>query len=122
MLYASANCGFFDTVECLNAPARCIPNFKPMGGSIIAPENVSATANGYVRELHLAGSAPQEGRGCSPSSRSAVAYTAVPIESGSSGRHTFCIDSESLTVCINNSGEVPAVENGICKLTCDQTY
>ena len=39
---------------------------------------LDAEMHGYVRQLHLAGQAPPEGRGCSPSGRSEFAYIGFP--------------------------------------------
>ncbi|MCI0417679.1 MAG: hypothetical protein L0312_00415, partial [Acidobacteria bacterium] len=99
---------------------------------ILPPESLAAEGHGFVRELHLGGTAPPKGRNCllrpgreqpfSRSSRADFAYLAFPIEPGKSGKRSFCIDTSTLSVCANNAGEKPSAENGKCKLKCDETY
>ena len=120
-VYATYNCGFYDTLECLGNPQGCLPQFED--DPIVSTENLDAEMHGYVRQLHLAGQAPPEGRGCSPSGRSEFAYIGFPVEVGRTGQRSFCIDTESLEVCANDSGNPPPlVEDGVCQQPCDSVY
>jgi hypothetical protein len=112
--YRSANGGFYDTLDCLGAPTRCIPSYH--GPAFIDPTLLQAN-HGYDRRFH-AGPAPtpRPGKGFSPSSLQSFAYVAVPI-SGSTGTRAFCGDSSS-RICYTPGGSAPPVVDGQCASSC----
>ena len=117
MTYASENGGHFDSLECLAAPASCLPGYQGpvmIDASLLAPDK-----SGYRRSLHL-GSPASEGHR-SPSSVTSFAYVAVPIEPGRTGIRGFCGD-ETGRICVTSDGRVPVVTDGRCGEPCTPLY
>jgi hypothetical protein len=117
--YSKVNGDHYDTLECLAAPARCIPGYDPAKPAFLAADLASARVKlGYVRTFH-AGPAPEAGRGkgVSPTSMTAYAYVATPESPGSSGRLAFCGDVSG-RVCATADGSTPAVVDGLCAASC----
>jgi hypothetical protein len=117
MAYRSANGGFYDTLDCLGSPARCIPNYQ--GPSFIDSALASLSAkSGYERSFH-AGPVPRPGQvhGASPSSMQSYAYVAVPLARGHTGRYGFCGDSSG-RICFTRDGSAPPVVDGQCSSPC----
>lgn len=116
--YQSANAGFYDTLDCLNAPAGCIPGYA--GPTFLDVMLASgAPKSGYRRTFHSGPPASgEEGASSrSPSSILSFAYTAVPIQANQTGVRGFCGDSSG-RVCFTLDGSEPAVVNGECSQTC----
>lgn len=121
MTYASANNGFYDSLECLNAPARCIPGYPDSGPLFLDAELAAAGARrGYERTFHPGPPAAEEvvamGK-ISPSSLTAFAYVAMPQKPGQTGVRAFCGDSTG-RICFTSDGSPPPIEDGLCAMTC----
>lgn len=115
--YQTMNAGYYDTLECLGAPANCIPNYN--GPTFLDPMLASgADKTGYRRTFHAGASASgEEGADLrSPSSIRSFAYTAVPL-SKQTGVRSFCGDSSG-QVCYKVDGSEPDVVNGTCGEDC----
>jgi hypothetical protein len=110
--YAEANHGYFDSVDCLRAPARCIPGYAPERPELLGSAFAQTTRHGYAFRLHL-GPAPADldRAVASPSSVTTYAYVAIP-EPGQ-GPRAFCGDSTGALFSWAD-GKVPAVEGGVC--------
>lgn len=110
--YASQNGGYYDTLECMGAPAGCIPDYG--GPTFLDPLLASGNdKGGYRRTLHLGPPADPSSASqpISPSSVRAFAYVAVPIQAGQTGVRSFCGDHNGI-VCAS-MGE-PEVVDGEC--------
>jgi type II secretory pathway pseudopilin PulG len=119
--YASANGGFYDSLECLAAPGRCIPDYPAAGPVFLDSALASAsTKSGYQRTFHPGPPAEPEilelGR-VSRSSLKAWAYVAVPVNVGQTGVRAFCGDSTG-RICFSTDGTPPPVEDGLCAAGC----
>jgi type II secretory pathway pseudopilin PulG len=116
--YQSANGGYYDTLECLAAPAGCIPNYT---GPVFVDTTLASSAvkGGYKRTFHPGAPAPAspDSGSRSPSSLSAFAYTAVPAEPNRTGVRGFCGDSSG-RICQTMDGSEPQVVNGECAPDC----
>jgi len=110
--YAKANADLYDTLDCLAAPARCIPGYDAAAPIFATPDLTAPERWGYRRTFH-AGPAPKGGppKGASPSSMTSFAVTAVPV--GSSGRRAFCVDGSG-RICTFALDAPPPVANGEC--------
>jgi type IV pilus assembly protein PilA len=115
-VYASANNGHYDSLECLAAPANCLPGYQ---GPTILPAGLTAAEKaGYRRTLHLGAPATDSTREMSPSSVQSYAYVAVPIQPNQTGVRAFCGD-ETGVICFTNDGSTPAVADGHCAQPCN---
>lgn len=110
--YQSANGGYYDTLECLGAPARCIPGYTGpvMLQGPLATDNGLKT--GYRHTLHPGAPAPR-GSSISPSSLTAYAVVAVPISQGQTGVRAFCSDSTGV-MRYWPLGAIPEITDGQC--------
>lgn len=120
MTYASANAGFYDTLDCLATPASCIPNYPSDAPSFIGPELTPSVKGGYTRTFHPGPPAdvePSQRSRLSPSSVNSFAYVAVPIGQGTTGVRAFCGDSTG-RICYTSDGSAPEVTGGKCAETC----
>ena len=115
MAYASANNGYYDTLECLGAPAGCLPDYS--GPVFLDTALVSAgiiPKTGYRRTLHLGPPPDSDGLPArSPSSARSFAYVAVPITPGKTGVRAFCGDDTGI-VRYWTAGEPDEIEDGRC--------
>ena len=119
-MYSAANGGYYDDrLECLGAPARCIPGYPPAAPTFIDAELTQAVRMGYRRVLHAGVPAdPKDlatGR-ISPSSSRTFAYVATPVDE--TGIDSFCGDSDG-RICVYRAGRAPQVEDGLCARRCD---
>ena len=115
--YQDANAGYFDTIECLGTPGRCIPGFT---GSAFLPDGLAhgeVVTNGYRRRFHPGPTAQPTPPKASPTSLMAFAYTASPAVRGKTGVRAFCGDSTG-RICYVMTGEEPEVEAGVCAASC----
>jgi len=113
--YSSANRGYYDTLECLGAPERCIPAYS--GPAFLGPDLASGRdKSGYRRSFHPGASAGGE-RGASPSSVQSFAYVAVPLATAQTGLRGFCGDSSGL-ICVTGDGSPPPLADGACAPGC----
>ena len=113
--YASANNQAFDSLACLGTPRSCIPNYDGPPNFLDSPLTSGQPKSGYVRTLHL-GPAPAEiTPGMSPTSVTAFAYVAVPINRGQTGVRGFCGDSSGM-ICYTVDGSDPDVVDGACQV------
>jgi type IV pilus assembly protein PilA len=112
--YQAENGGYFDRLECLAAPATCIPGHH--GASLIADRLLSTGEDqGYRRVFHPGPRAEPVPPKASPTSLMAFAYVATPISPGKSGVRTFCGDGTGV-ICHATGPVVP--ELGVCPADC----
>ena len=115
--YSTANGGFYDTPECLGAPAGCIPGYA--GPTFLDTSLAASTTRyGYNRTFHPGPEAQDRKATMSSSSLQTFAYVAVPITPGQTGIRAFCGDSSG-QVCYTNDGSAPAVTQGQCAASCN---
>lgn len=119
--YASANGGFYDTLECLAAPRSCIPGYAAGGPSFIDESLASlGSRHGYAGRFHP-GPRPSaqeiEKAGASPTSVRAFAYVLVPEKPGETGVRSFCVDSQGV-LCSRLDGTMPPISDGRCPAGC----
>jgi type IV pilus assembly protein PilA len=113
--YASQNGGYYDKLECLANPQKCVPGvasgFPMIDGALASPVQRS----GYTRELFLG---PPPGGGdrsqISPSSATRFAYVAVPALPGRSGIVSFCIDDTGVLRADSKGERMPSIIDGRC--------
>lgn len=112
--YRSINGGHYDTLECLARPSGCVPGHS--GPALLDPELAKAGArNGY----HLAfypgprPEAPAAATAVSPSSVTAFAYVAIPVQPGKTGHRSFCVDAGG-HIRVQPDGTAPGIVAGAC--------
>ena len=115
--YAYANGGYFDSnMQCLVAPARCIPGYAGDGETFLAADAAFLSPiHGYVRTLHTSpalDTAIVERARVSPTSVEGVAYTAVPAMTEARGLRALCVDLD--LACYASDGILPPVTDGRC--------
>jgi type II secretory pathway pseudopilin PulG len=111
--YQSANNGLYDTLECLNKPQSCIPNYPANAPTFIDATLASgATKSGYRRTFHP-GAPATHTEGASPSSLTAYAYVTEPLTPGQTGVRSFCGDWSGV-ICVHNDGAPFNVVGGAC--------
>jgi type IV pilus assembly protein PilA len=121
--YASANGGFYDTLECLGNPYEsCVPNYPTTAPKFLGPEIAGASVkSGYVRTFHP-GSQPQltaqQAAAVSPTSMESYAYVAVPEQPQASGVRAFCGDQTG-RICVFSDGKAPVITQGNCPVDCE---
>ena len=113
--YAAQNCAFFDRLDCLAEPWRCLPSVREDGPIFLDPQVASLTErHGYRRRFYPGARPSVDPRaGCSPTSMLSYAYTAVPALPGRSGRRAFCADSTG-ALC-----QAPAGKPGVIDARCE---
>jgi len=112
--YAAANGGYYDSLDCLAQPQKCIPGNAATIPFVDASLASGLTKRGYDRKLFLGPAAPRGGRTpISPSSVTAYAYVAVPAQSGRTGTRAFCADATGL-VRSDSTGTMPVISDGTC--------
>ena len=110
--YQSISGGYYGSLECLAAPAGCVPGYS--GPELLDRELAAAVdKGGYRRTFHPGPAAP----GSSPSSLTAYAYVAVPITPSQTGVRSFCGDASG-RVCYEADGSEPEVVDGSCPADC----
>jgi type II secretory pathway pseudopilin PulG len=121
--YSSANAGYYDTLECLAAPTRCIPNYPASGPTFIDSQLTQALKGGYRRSFHPGPSADPAGRGTSysPSSLGSFAYVAEPATPNQTGIRAFCGDERGM-VCQTMDGAMPPIVDGHCPSDCQPLF
>lgn len=114
--YATANVGFYDTLDCLVAPDGCIPGYS--GPTFLdASLATGAPRHGYTATFHPGPAAENRPATVSPSSLQSFAYVLVPVTPGQTGVRGFCGDSSG-QVCYTSDGSAPAVTLGVCAPSC----
>jgi hypothetical protein len=111
--YQAANKGFYDTLECLCHPSRCIPAYE--GPAFLDGRFESATRQGYLHEFHagiVSDPAEVAKDGASPSSLETFAYVSLPTPR-TSKRPGVCGDSTGV-ICTTRTGGRPRLEHGQC--------
>lgn len=119
--YQSAN-GWYDTLECLASPQRCIPNCASAAPTFLDATLAMATVkSGYRRTFHPGPPPPPEKllSASSPSSLASYAYVAVPDQRNRTGVRAFCGDASG-RICFTSDGSTPGVENGACAESCPE--
>lgn len=118
--YAGANGGFYDTLDCLAEPSRCIPGYPVTAPTFLDPHLASLAAkSGYRRSFHAGPPAPPDDVRRLKASRSSLtsfAYVAVPSvpprgSGGSAG-------TRSGRMCFTADGATPPVKDGLCGEPC----
>lgn len=119
-MYAAANGGLFDTVQCLAAPRDCIPGYPVESSSFLegylVREERTYNFGGYERTFFAglpAELTDSQRAVVSPSSLTSFAYVAVPINPGLTGVRSFCGDSTG-RICFAEDGSVPRISDGLC--------
>ena len=115
--YSNANDGHYDTLECLAAPALCIPKYDPAKPAFLdALRAWTGLRNGYTLTFYP-GPPPKGPRpaGTSPSSMSDYAYVAMPQVN--SNWRSFCGDGTG-RMCAIEGGAPPVVKDGRCPESC----
>jgi len=117
--YQSANAGYYDSLDCLTAPARCIPDYPSSGPTFLGPDFKLPVKNGYRRSFHPGPPAdPAElGAAASRSSVKSYAYVAEPAEVGRTGVRAFCGDETGM-ICFSSDGRMPDLVGGHCPADC----
>ena len=114
--YQTVNGGYYDRLDCLAGPARCIPGYT--GPSLLLPELANAaTKNGYRRTFHPGPAASPRPATVSPTSMMSYAYVGVPDQKGTTGVRAFCGDATGI-ICHENSGVMPESLTGACPSDC----
>lgn len=118
--YAYANGGLFDNLDCLEAPARCLPKYSAGAPQFLSGEPLMGPRAGYRRTFIPGPAATKDqikkAKG-SASSLTAFAVTAVPEKPGESGLRAFCGDATG-RICLNDDGDAPPAEDGRCSDPC----
>lgn len=117
--YRRVNAGQYDTLECLASPARCIPNYASNQPSFVDRSMVEQMTRHYRRTFHPGPPSDPQGRGTqySPSSLTAYAYVAEPVEPGRTVVRAFCGDDTGM-ICYASSGQISPVKDGRCPRDC----
>jgi type IV pilus assembly protein PilA len=115
--YASANGGYYDTLECLAKPTACLPGHS--GTAMLDGQLATATVKGGYRRVFqgvpaTSGARPAAG---SQSSLAHYAYVAIPVAPGQTGVRSFCVD-DSGRICYLADGSEPPVVDGACPTRC----
>lgn len=115
--YQSQNGGYYDSLECLSGPSACIPGHT--GPALLVGPPLAGDARGYRRSFHPGPPAePGEdevGR-VSPSSLQGFAFTAVPLQPGTTGTRSFCGDATGVVCSVD--GATVEVVDGACGPAC----
>lgn len=121
--YQSANAGYYDNLDCLTAPARCIPGYPASGPTFLGPDFKLPVKGGYRRSFHPGpGADPaQLPAASSRSSVKAYAYVAEPVQPGQTGVRAFCGD-ETGVICSSTNGRMADVVDGHCPAGCSPLY
>lgn len=117
--YSQANAGLFDRLDCLAAPASCIPGYPPLGPFFLDPAIARSTTTAGYTFTFESGPPPPPGKtaGASPSSVSGYAYVAVPV--GLWRARSFCGDASG-RLCVFRGGGAPKIERGMCSMPCEE--
>jgi type II secretory pathway pseudopilin PulG len=112
--YQSYNGGYYDTLECLAGPSRCVPGYS---GPVLLEGGLATMTprHGYKPIFH-SGPRPSLETGSkplSPSSMTAFAYVAVPVQQGRTGVRSFCGDASG-EIRAQWEGAEPVVVDGAC--------
>jgi type II secretory pathway pseudopilin PulG len=95
--------GSYGTMECLVAPASCIPNYPPNGPVFLSGQSAQAQAYGYERALVHADA-------------ESFVYVTGPLVPGQTGIRTFCADSRGAVCAAPSAAEASA--GAICSPAC----
>ena len=109
--YQSENSGFYDTLDCLNRPAACMPDYEENAPIFLDSTLPSLKPKSGYNRLFSPTEAIRGGR--SPSSFRGYAYVTVPIRPGQTGQRAFCGDGSGM-ICSTSDGGTPRVEAGRC--------
>jgi hypothetical protein len=108
-LYASANGGHYDTLQCLITP--CEPG---TGGSFLDSSWVAGERRGYRLEFYPGPKMhPGSGQRTSRSAMSGFAIVARPLDSEAGTGRVFCGDASG-SIYVTAHGTVPRVDAGRC--------
>ena len=77
--------GKYGAIQCLKAPASCIPNYPPGGPVFLSDDFARPGASGYEQEIVH-------------DSEEGFVYLATPLTPGTTGIRTFCADARGM-VC-----------------------
>jgi type IV pilus assembly protein PilA len=114
--YQSVNGGYFDKLECLAEPSRCIPAYS--GPSVMTTDlATAATKNGYRRLFYAGPAVSPRPLAVSPTSMMSFAYVTVPLQKGTTGVRAFCGDASG-RICVRVDGLMPEDLPGACPTDC----
>ena len=115
--YSQGNGGFFDTLECLVGPARCLPDYHPARPYAYGPLGeyfLNGERRGYVFTFHPGpAAASRDPATTSPSSLTGFAYVAVPRKPGD-GRRSYCGEASGRICYTSGTEPMPAIRDGVC--------
>jgi type II secretory pathway pseudopilin PulG len=115
-VYQKANAGYFDRLECLAAPDRCIPGHH--GPSVMDSRLASTSVDkGYKRSFYPGPRAEPVPPNASRTSLMAFAYVVTPVAPGRSGVRSFCGDATGV-ICYAPDTIVPEPAVGACPASC----
>jgi hypothetical protein len=118
--YSQSNAGHYDRLECLRAPARCLPRYPAGARAFLETATFGTETRGDYHFVFHPGPAPARGAvdatRLSPSSIAAFAYVAAPALAGSRLR-SFCADSTG-RLCVLRAADAPDLTHGVCPLAC----
>jgi type IV pilus assembly protein PilA len=116
--YAAMNGGLYDDLDCLMAPAKCIPG-AASASPLLDPQLSEKTLRGY-RFRFFAGAKPEPGTvdpsKVSPSSVASFSVVAEPLKEGATGTRIFCGESTGV-ICRIASVDPAALSQG-CEASC----
>jgi type II secretory pathway pseudopilin PulG len=114
--YSSVN-GYYDKLDCLMAPGRCIPGGQGGSQPLLDQRLSTDVRNGYEFRFYP-GPAPEPGTltaRSSPSSITSFAVLATPVTPGRSGTRAFCADDSGM-ICIMAPGASPSLSEAACPI------
>jgi hypothetical protein len=117
--YATANGGFYGSIDCLTAPDGCIPEYSGQPFLWLSVP-FDSPMHGYRATLHLGPAVPPEvvERGqVGSSSASSYLLTLAPVTRGQTGTRAFCADASG-AICFFPDGTVPPVDGEACPAEC----
>jgi len=103
--YQSVNGGYYDQLDCLAEPSRCIPGYS--GPSVLSSVIArAAMKNGYRRSFHAGTPVSPRPSTLSPTSTMSFTYVAVPDKNRTTGVRSFCGDPSG-RICYRVDGLMP---------------
>jgi hypothetical protein len=114
--YQTVNGGYYDNLDCLAEPSRCIPAYA--GPPVLTPEIArAAMKNGYRRVFHPGPGVSPRPPAVSPTSMMSFAYVGVPDQKGTTGVRAFCGEASG-RICYRADGLMPEDLPGACPTDC----